>query len=259
MSVKRGLDVRDFMLTTFGGSGSLLACRLVDILDLAGVVVPQNPGNVSAFGLLTVDVKNDYVQTHVARHDALDHDAVETVFDALTARATDGLDTEGFPREQHDHVRTVDLRYFGQAYEVRVPAGRARSTPGRRPRWPSASTTSTASSTATTSATTRASRSSGSTCGSPASARSPGPSCRELALPRDGDGAPRRVRAATVCFDADAGYVATDVYWRPDLRAGDTFAGPAVVEEFGSTVPVHPGFAVRVDAFGNLVVTKEAQ
>ena len=63
MSVKRGLDVRDFMLTTFGGSGSLLACRLVDILDLAGVVVPQNPGNVSAFGLLTVDVKNDYVQT----------------------------------------------------------------------------------------------------------------------------------------------------------------------------------------------------
>ena len=53
------------------------------------------------------------------------------------------------------------------------------------------------------------------------------------------------------------GYVDTDVYWRPDLRAGDTFAGPAVVEEFGSTVPVHPGFAVRVDAFGNLVVTKE--
>ena len=63
VSVKRGLDVRDFMLTTFGGSGSLLACRLVDILDLAGVVVPPNPGNVSAFGLLTVDVKNDYVQT----------------------------------------------------------------------------------------------------------------------------------------------------------------------------------------------------
>ena len=86
------------MLTTFGGSGSLLACRLVDILDLAGVVVPQNPGNVSAFGLLTVDVKNDYVQTHVARHATLDHDAVETVFDALTARATAALDTA------HEHL-----------------------------------------------------------------------------------------------------------------------------------------------------------
>ena len=68
----------------------------------------------------------------------------------------------------------------------------------------------------------------------------------------------RTAGARPVCFDADAGYVATDVYWRPDLRAGDTFSGPAIVEEFGSTVPVHPGFTVRVDAFGNLVVTKEA-
>jgi N-methylhydantoinase A len=68
--------------------------------------------------------------------------------------------------------------------------------------------------------------------------------------------APRSTRE--VCFDADAGHVATDVYWRPDLRAGDTFSGPAIVEEFGSTVPVHPGFTVRVDALGNLVVTKEA-
>ena len=71
-------------------------------------------------------------------------------------------------------------------------------------------------------------------------------------------GRPAPRTTGDVCFDADAGYVATDVYWRPDLRAGDTFSGPAVVEEFGSTVPVHPGFAVRVDAFGNLVVTKEA-
>src|SRR6188768_2119222 len=86
VTVKRGLDVRDFTLTTFGGSGSLLACRLVDILDLAGVVVPQNPGNVSAFGLLTVDVKNDYVQTHVARHATLDHAAVQSILDDLTDR-----------------------------------------------------------------------------------------------------------------------------------------------------------------------------
>ena len=65
VTVQRGLDVRDFVLTTFGGSGSLLACRLIDILGLQAVLVPQNPGNVSAFGLLTVDVRNDYVQTWV--------------------------------------------------------------------------------------------------------------------------------------------------------------------------------------------------
>ena len=126
VSVKRGLDVRDFMLTTFGGSGSLLACRLVDILDLAGVVVPQNPGNVSAFGLLTVDVKNDYVQTHVARHATLDRTAVEKILDELTGQAAAALDTEGFGRSEHEYVRTADLRYFGQAYEVRVPVGSGR-------------------------------------------------------------------------------------------------------------------------------------
>src|SRR5690242_2223381 len=122
VSVKRGLDVRDFMLATFGGSGSLLACRLVDILGLAGVVVPQNPGNVSAFGLLTVDVRNDYVQTAVARHSSLDHAAVQKTFDDLTDRAAKALDAEGFPREAHRYSRTVDLRYFGQAFEVRVAA-----------------------------------------------------------------------------------------------------------------------------------------
>ncbi|HEY5988951.1 MAG TPA: hydantoinase/oxoprolinase family protein, partial [Streptosporangiaceae bacterium] len=88
ITVKRGLDVRDFMMTTFGGSGSLLACRLIDILGLKGVVVPRDPGNVSAFGLLTVDVKNDYVQTFVARHTALDVAAVRAVYGDLARRAT---------------------------------------------------------------------------------------------------------------------------------------------------------------------------
>jgi N-methylhydantoinase A len=49
--VKRGLDVRDFTMAAFGGSGPLLVCRLIDILGLAGVVVPLDPGNLSAFGL----------------------------------------------------------------------------------------------------------------------------------------------------------------------------------------------------------------
>ncbi|MBC9821963.1 hydantoinase/oxoprolinase family protein [Terrabacter sp. MAHUQ-38] len=260
VSVKRGLDVRDFMLTTFGGSGSLLACRLVDILGLAGVVVPQNPGNVSAFGLLTVDVKNDYVQTSVARHHSLDHAAVQKTFDELTDRAGKALDAEGFPREAHRYSRTVDLRYFGQAYEVRVAAAdgevdeayaadvasrfhdehRAlygydfRSDPTQQVEWVNLRVTGVGPITR--------------------------PELRELA-PADGTSDVRE-RAhhsnRPVCFDADAGYVDTGVWWRPDLLAGDTIHGPAIVEEFGSTVPVHPGFVVRVDAFGNLVMTKEA-
>ena len=85
------------------------------------------------------------------------------------------------------------------------------------------------------------------------------PELREIPSAERGSVQERAKRSTRhVCFDAEDGYVGTDVYWRPDLRAGDTFSGPAIVEEFGSTVPVHPGFTVRVDAFGNLVVTKEA-
>ncbi|KJK13577.1 5-oxoprolinase [Terrabacter sp. 28] len=261
VSVKRGLDVRDFMLATFGGSGSLLACRLVDILGLAGVVVPQNPGNVSAFGLLTVDVKNDYVQTAVSRHSSLDHAAVQKTFDDLTAKAAAALDAEGFPTEQHRYSRTVDLRYFGQAYEVRVaaPEGEVdeayaadvasrfhdehralygydfRSDPTQQVEWVNLRVTGVGPITR--------------------------PELRDLASAETaGAGVRERAHRSVrpVCFDADSGYVDTDVWWRPDLLAGDTVHGPAIVEEFGSTVPVHPGFVVRVDTLGNLVITKEA-
>ncbi len=119
VTVKRGLDVRDFTLTTFGGSGSLLLCRLMDVLGIPRVLVPPDPGNVSAFGLLTVDVKNDYVQTHVSL-DPQPAD-VQAVLDALTGEAHAALAKEGFAEEQRQFARTADLRYFGQAFEVRVP------------------------------------------------------------------------------------------------------------------------------------------
>ena len=256
VSVKRGLDVRDFMLTTFGGSGSLLACRLVDILDLAGVVVPPNPGNVSAFGLLTVDVKNDYVQTHVTKESALDHAAVQTIFDDLSERGRRALDKEGFAAATHRFVRTVDVRYVGQAFEVRVPAPEGivdeayaaavadrfhtehrqlygydfRGDPTQQVEWVNLRVTGI------------------------------GPITRpEIQRVAAGEGSIDRAVTGQreVCFDAEAGYLTTDVYDRAKLGAGDQFSGPAIVEEFGSTIPVHPGFVVRVDDFGNLVIRKE--
>jgi N-methylhydantoinase A len=60
-----------------------------------------------------------------------------------------------------------------------------------------------------------------------------------------------------VCFDASEGYVDTPVVQRTDLGVGTRLSGPVVIEEFGSTVPVHPGFEVRVDEYLNLVVTRE--
>lgn len=253
VTVKRGLDVRDFTLTTFGGSGSLLLCRLMDVLGVGTVLVPPNPGNVSAFGLLTVDVKNDYVQTHVTLADQLDAAAVEGIYDALTAQAAAALTKEGFDPAEHQFVRTADLRYFGQAFEVRVPveAGgldpaavaaafhaehRAlygydfSRDPSQQVEW--------------------------------VNLRVSGigpiqrPEIKRHPVVEEGALAPVSKPPRKVCFDPEDGYVETPVLWRPDLAPGTVVAGPVIIEEFGSTVPVHPGFGVRVDEYLNLIVTR---
>jgi N-methylhydantoinase A len=254
VTVKRGLDVRDFTLTTFGGSGSLLLCRLMDVLGIPTVLVPPDPGNVSAFGLLTVDVKNDYVQTHVALHENLEAARVAEVYDALATQAAKALSTEGFAEDQHVFVRTADLRYFGQAFEVRVPVGASdldavaldevarrfhaehralygydfSSDPSQQVEWVNL-------------------RVSGI-----------GPIQRPDIRRHTGGGDAVAARRGTrpVCFDPDEGYVETPLLWRTDLAAGAVVEGPAIIEEFGSTVPLHPGFTARVDEFANIVVTR---
>jgi len=57
-----------------------------------------------------------------------------------------------------------------------------------------------------------------------------------------------------VCFDGT--FEETPTYWRPSLPAGSTVEGPAVIEEYGATVPLHPGFSATVDHLGNLIVRR---
>ena len=257
ITVKRGLDVRDFTLVTFGGSGSLLLCPLIDILGVREVLVPVNPGNVSAFGLLTSDVRIDYVRTAVRRHDSLECGAFDTIFTELAAQAADGLSSQGFKAGDWRLLRTADLRYYGQAFEVRVPvpggpfdesaaAGVAGSfhdahralygydfsgDARQHVEWVNLRVTGI------------------------------GP-IRRPALPLlaagDGQAARARTGSRPVCFGRLDGFVDADVYWRPDLAAGDVLTGPAVIEEYGATVPLHPGFTAVVDGRGNLRVTRRA-
>jgi N-methylhydantoinase A len=61
------------------------------------------------------------------------------------------------------------------------------------------------------------------------------------------------------CFDPSHGFVDTAIYRRDDLSPGELIVGPAVVEEYGATVPLPPGFQAEVDRFGNLVVTRREE
>ncbi|TKK86924.1 hydantoinase/oxoprolinase family protein [Herbidospora galbida] len=238
ITVKRGLDVRDFPMVAFGGSGPLLVCRLLDVLGLKSAIVPPDPGNVSAFGLLTVDVKNDYVRTHVTTDPRPDE--IEAIFHDLEAQAAEALTREGFT--DHVYVRTADLRYYGQAYEVRVPADGDvearfheahqklygygyRDDPRHAVEWVNL-------------------RVSG-----------VGPITRPALARRPAQfEEPTPICTRDVHFD---GWARTVIYRRRDLGAGAVVQGPAVIEEYGSTLPVHPGFTATMDDYGNLEVRRE--
>ena len=59
-----------------------------------------------------------------------------------------------------------------------------------------------------------------------------------------------------MCFDAAERYVDTPLHQRSELAPGARLEGPVIIEEFGSTVPIHPGFDVLVDEYLNLIVTR---
>jgi N-methylhydantoinase A len=258
MTTRRGLDVRDYHLVAFGGSGPLLSGALVDVLGLAGALVPANPGNVSAFGLLAVDLRNDYVVTSVQRDDRLDTSRIAELYAELEDEARTTLRAEGFAPPAGQILRSADLRYVGQASEVRVdvaegpfdraladqavsrfhsaheraygysyrPAeGERRDAPRQVVEWVNLRVT----------------------------AIGPLPRPRLAELP-GGDGDIERALTGRrrVRFGAES--IETPILERSRLRAGDRVPGTAIVEEFGSTTVVNPSLAARVDRYGNLLL-----
>ena len=83
ISVERGLDPRDFTLVGFGGCGPLHAARLAEELSIARVLVPAVPGNVSAKGLLSADVRHDMVRTTVSALDDVEPKGLVAEFEDL--------------------------------------------------------------------------------------------------------------------------------------------------------------------------------
>jgi N-methylhydantoinase A len=249
ITTKRGLDVRDFPLVTFGGSGSLLACRLMDILSIATVLVPPHPGNVSAYGLLTVDVRNDGVRTAVVADRDLDVPALRVHYDELADDARTALLAEGFAAESGVVERSADLRYVGQAFEVTVPCP-----PGEVDRdWADTVVQ-------------RFHDAHRALYGYDFRSRTDQPvEWVNLRVAGIGPIKRPRIREIPAGTGAPAALLGTRqvhfgtwrdaaIFDRALLGAGDTVAGPAVVQEFGATVPVFPGCLAEVDAIGNLLM-----
>jgi N-methylhydantoinase A len=121
ISVQRGHDPRDYTLVAFGGAGPLHAARLARELEIGRVLVPVSPGILCAMGLLLTDLRSDFALTRLTSLDEAAEPVLQDAFATLTARAEAWFDSEGIGAADRRIVRTVDMRYAGQNYELPIP------------------------------------------------------------------------------------------------------------------------------------------
>ena len=117
VTVRRGLDPREFTLVASGGAAPLHAARIAEQFDIRSVLVPPAPGVGSALGLLNCDLEVRGVRGHLALTDDVPTARLREVCDLLAGTLTAGLEgTAGF-----ELTWSADLRYAGQGHELEVP------------------------------------------------------------------------------------------------------------------------------------------
>ncbi|MFC2079438.1 hydantoinase/oxoprolinase family protein [Candidatus Bipolaricaulota bacterium] len=250
VSIERGYDPRDFTLVATGGAGGLHGATLARELRLRKVIVPQAPGQFSAWGMLMTNLRHDFIRTHLVDCAASNLDEICRTFAELDREAEAQFVEEDFPKDRVWIERFLDLRYRGQEHTVRTPL-RADELEGGRLE--------------------------------PVVARFHDLHEQAFSFRQDDpveivnfhvvgwgrvdkpDFVPRVIAGADrdaadkgtrpVVFEGE-GTLESRVFERGLLPTGETIEGPAVIEEPACTTIVCPLQRVTVDEFGNLVITE---
>jgi N-methylhydantoinase A len=244
VTVERGNDPANFALTAFGGAGPLQAPAAAAEMDMETVIIPRNPGVFSARGLLIADVRVD--ESHAYRSEEIDADEIDGQFNELEENLRKRFGTMGFNAEEPEISRSIDMRYKGQAYEitVNVPNGEFDET-------------------AVETAADRFHEE---------HARLYGHAMRDepleaVTLRTDGTVTTTKLedKLATSNLDAqrgerevyfgDEGYLETAIYNRNALGPGETVAGPAILEENGSTSIIPPETTAEISDYGSVIIS----
>jgi N-methylhydantoinase A len=126
VTVKRGTDPRDFTLVPFGGAGGQHAAAVAREMEMRHVLFQRNASTLSAFGLLTADLKNTSAKSLMAPLPGVAADQLEADFAQLERSARTFLDREAGLVQRVYADRWADVRYIGQSHEVGVPVSAER-------------------------------------------------------------------------------------------------------------------------------------
>jgi N-methylhydantoinase A len=253
VTIRKGHDPREFTLVAFGGAGPLHAAEVAESLDIPEVLVPPYPGITSAMGLLTTDLKYDAIRTQFTLSSELDLAKVNADFEGLEESVRSQLRSDGVPEARIKVVRAADCRYVGQGYELRVPVAAGRLDQGRMAKVWSAFH-----------------RLHATEYGH----AFPDSPIELVAIRLVGVGAmpkigPMRQEAGgsggaalgrrDVFFRVNGELRAfpTTYYDRARLAPGASFGGPAVIFQVDSTTVVPPGWSVRNEPGGNLLLVNK--
>src|SRR5690242_13973139 len=127
ITVKQGIDPRDFSLVAFGGAGPMHAVWLAEELEIGEVIVPWSPGTFSAWGMLQTDLRHDVVRSFYRPVAELEQADVDGTYDALRDEADALLEREDVAPADRYFQRSADMRYVGQEYTVNVPVAEGSS------------------------------------------------------------------------------------------------------------------------------------
>ena len=248
-SVKRGHDPRKFALVAFGGAGPVHGGPLAADIGIPTMIVPENPGVLSALGLLVAPVEHEHMRTFVARTPDIDVANMRDVLATLDAQGLAAMETEGVARDRISTRHAADMRYVGQSYEleVDVPDTTDASTPDELARrFHDAHERVYA----------HAQRGNAVETVNLRVVHSFRPAPPSPAGDRAGraDGNEARETRRTVFAEHPDGVDAA-VFDRSDLAPGTVIDGPAIVEQPDTTIVVYPGHRCTVGDDGLLFVT----
>lgn len=253
ITVERGLDPRDFVLHSFGGTCGMLAAAFGEELAVKKAVIPYTASVNCAFGLVSADIVHEYSVTHSLPGTA-GPDEINALFAPMQDRARAQLAAEGVSEDRIQLDWSVDLRYSRQVHEVTTAvsaptpldaAGLARLIDDFEALYERK-------------------------FGKGSAFREAGIEMTQFrltarglmtrpTLPEEEEGA-EDASAALMgerrIFDATTGAMATGrIYRFTDLRPGNVLTGPAVIHTPITTIALHSGHTARMDRWRNIVVT----
>ncbi len=251
VSTERGRDPRRFALFAFGGNGPVFGAAMASALGVRRVMIPPSPGLFSAFGLLYADVEHH--RSRSFRKALRDAGAeLDGAWDGMAAEALALLAADGFPPARRQVERFAALRYHGQAFELTIPV-------------PAGPFDAAAASALGEAFGLEHERTYGHRAGpnEPIDVISLSIIARGIplhsAVPEritvDDPGMAARQPVRRAYFGPRSGWHETPVLLRSDLATAQL--GPLIVEEYGSTCVVPPGFAAQLDGAGNILLDRE--